>query len=163
MYWRETKAGRNWKEFGSQNKEPRWIRSTCLWIFLGVLYGPPGAGQLELKQKAIVFLAWEFREWNLGAIIVTVNWGVKIPERRITEEVGPKSAYITLSNPWLISEQHMCRRDSKELHGKLQLGDWKSRIEILASGHWMETEFRAWVLPSLRGFHLNSRKVMPEE
>lgn len=154
MYWRETKAGRNWKEFGPKNEEPRWTRSTRLWIFPGVLYGPPGAGQLEFKQKAIIFLAWGFREWNWGAITVTGNWGVKIPEREITEEVGPKSAYIILSNPWLTSEEHMCRSDSKELSGKLQLGDWKSRREISASGHWMETEVRVWVLPSLRGFHL---------
>lgn len=133
MYWRETKAGRNWKEFDPQDKEPCWIRSTCLWIFPGVLYGLPGAGQLELRQEAIVFLAWGFWEWNLGAIIVIGNWWVEIPERGITEEVGPKSAYIILSNPWLTSEQHMCRRDSKVLRGKLQLGDWKSRTEFTSS------------------------------
>lgn len=65
------------------------------------------------------------------------NWKLrgKNPRKRDHRGSRPQICLYHPLKSLADSEEHMCRRDSKELSGKLQLGDGKSRIEISASGH----------------------------
>ena len=83
-------------------------------------------------ESHTIWIGLRIQRMEFGFITVTGNRGIKIPKRDTAEEIGQP-----------------------------QLEEWKNRVEILAPGHYMETELRFWVLPSMitfQDFDLNSRK-----
>lgn len=86
-------------------------------------------------ESRTIWIGLRIQRMEFGFITVTGNRGVKTPKSDTAEELGQP-----------------------------QLEHWKNRTEILAPVHYVETESRFWVLPSMvtfQDFDLNSRKVTP--
>ena len=78
------KAGKDWRKYAPERMEAHWMQSTFSCLFLLHLHG---ALDLELKQKAEVFLGWGFRREIVAR--EARNWGRDIRRKKATRKEAP--------------------------------------------------------------------------